>query len=312
MRGALPTLIGQVEVDADQVTESGISEVSSGEWILAGAVFLGSVALAMILRRVVEKIVDRDSPRVIGRLAGRVAAFLIVVLGFFYALSSVDVAVGPLIGGLGILGIAIAFSLQEILGNFASGILLQTRRPFRVGDQIVSNEYEGEVEDVNFRAVQIRNFDGETVYIPNSMVLQNPIVNWTKTPSRRTTLEIGVAYDSDLARAREVLIGAMEGCEHVLGDPTPQALVYEFGESSINFAVRFWHGAKILEMWRARDEAAQAAKRALDEAGFTIPFPQRTLWFGPGNTELTLGSSERAGGGPPAREPSQSGSGPAR
>lgn len=300
MSSPLPSLLAQVEVDPDQVSDSGISEVSGGEWLLAAGVFVASALLAIVVRRIVERLVDRDSPRTIGRLAGRVAAFLIVVLGFFYALSSVDVAVGPLLGGLGIIGIAIAFSLQDVLANFAAGVILQTRRPIRVGDQIVSNELEGEVEDVTFRSVQIKDFDGETVYIPNSMVLQNPIVNWTKTPNRRTTLEIGVAYDSDLARAQEVLTEAMEGCERVLAHPAPQAFVYEFGESSINFAVRFWHGATILEMWRARDEAAQAAKRALDEHGFTIPFPQRTLWFGPGNTELSVSRRESGLGPGPA------------
>ena len=301
MSSPLPSLLAQVEVDTKEVSESGISDVSSGEWLLAAAVFVGSIVVAIVVRRIVERIVDRDSPRTIGRLAGRVVAFLIVVMGFFYALSSVDVAVGPLLGGLGIIGIALAFSLQDILANFAAGVMLQARRPIRIGDQIVSNEFEGEVEDVNFRAVQIRDFDGETVYIPNSMVLQNPITNWTRTPTRRTTLEIGVAYDSDLARVQEVLIEAMEGCERVLSHPAPEAFVYEFGESSINFAARFWHGATIVEMWRARDEAAQAAKRAFDEHGITIPFPQRTVWFGPGNTELTVARRERGPGSTDAR-----------
>jgi small conductance mechanosensitive channel len=154
--------------------------------------------------------------------------------------------------------------------------------------------------------VQIRDFDGETVFIPNSMVLQNPITNWTKTPTRRTTLEIGVAYESDLARAQEILVGALENCDGVLSEPEPEAWVYEFGENSINFAVRFWHGATIMDMWRARDAAAQAAKRALDEHGFTIPFPQRTLWFGPGNNQLNVSRSDRAPGerGTPESPPS--------
>ncbi|HKJ36935.1 MAG TPA: mechanosensitive ion channel family protein [Solirubrobacterales bacterium] len=290
------SLLAQVEVDPDQVSDSGISEVSGGEWVLAAGVFIASIVIAIVVRRVIERLVDRDSPRAIGRLAGRLTAFLIVVLGFFYALSSVDVAVGPLLGGLGILGIAIAFSLQDVLANFAAGVILQTKRPVRVGDQIVSNDFEGEVEDVDFRALKIRDFDGETVYIPNSMVLQNPITNWTRTPTRRTTLEIGVAYDTDLEAAQRVFVEAMENCEGVLSRPAPEAYVYEFGESSINFAVRFWHGAKILEMWKARDAAAQAAKRALDEAGITIPFPQRTLWFGPGNTKLEVEQSERPPG----------------
>lgn len=291
MGSPLLSLLAQVEPDLQQVSDSGISEVTTTEWVLAGGVFLAAIALAMIGRRVVERLAGRTGPPAIGRLGGRLAAFLIIVLGFFYALSSVDVAVGPLLGGLGIVGIALAFSLQEILGNFAAGVLLQTRRPIRIGDQIVTNELEGKVADVNFRSVELHTFDGETVFVPNSMVLQNPITNWTKTPTRRTTLTIGLAYDSDLAEAQRVLIEAIDGCDGVHSKPVPQAFVYEFGESSINLALRFWHGAEIVDMWRARDAAAQAAKLALDEHDFTMPFPQRTLWFGPDNTELRIASA---------------------
>ncbi len=290
------SLLAQIEPDLEKVSQSGIEDVSTTEWIVGAAVFVGSIVLAMIVRRVVERLLQRTGPPAVCRLGGRVAAFLVVVLGFFYALQSIDVAVGPLLGGLGILGIALAFSLQEILGNFASGVLLQTRRPIRIGDQIVTAEYEGEVEDVNFRSVELKTFDGETVYVPNSMVLQNPITNWTKTPLRRTSLEVGVAYDTDLAEAQRIIIAAVDGLDPIESHPPTEAFVHEFGDSSINFSVRFWHGATIYDMWQARDVAAQAIKRAFDEAGITIPFPQSTLWFGPGNTELTVGRSDRAPG----------------
>lgn len=291
------SLLAQVEPDLDQVSESGITDVTTEEWVIAAGVFVASLIIAAIARKAIERVLDRaGGPHQIAILGARVAGFLIVTLGFFYALRSVDVAVGPLIGGLGILGIALAFALQEILGNFASGVILQARRPIRIGDQVVSNEYEGQVEDVNFRSVRLRTFDGETVYLPNSMVLQNPVTNWTKTPTRRTSLAVGVAYDTDLDRAQQILIDAVSGLPGIEDSPAPEAYAYEFADSSINFEVRFWHGATILEMWRARDEASRSIKRALDEAGITIPFPQQTLWFGPDNTELTINTNSRPPG----------------
>ena len=286
---SLMSLLAQVETNLKTIDKSGISDVSTGEWVLGVAVFVASLIVAVVARRLVERVMSRSGSPSITHLAGSTAAFLIVVLGFFYALSSVDVSVGPLIGGLGIADrrIAVAFALQEILGNFAAGVLLQLRRPIRIGDQIVSNEYEGLVRDVNFRSVRLRTFDGETVYLPNSMVLQNPIINWTKTPTRRTSLIVGVAYDTDLGLAQRTMIGAVEGLEGIEGPPHEvEAFAYEFGDSSINFEVRFWHKAEIKEMWEARDRATQAIKIALDEAAITIPFPQTTLWFGPGGTEL--------------------------
>ncbi|MEJ7824840.1 MAG: hypothetical protein WKF48_05400 [Solirubrobacteraceae bacterium] len=96
------------------------------------------------------------------------------------------------------------------------------------------------------------------------------------------------SYDDDLAGVQRTILAAVGSVADVETDPAPQAFVYEFGESSINFAVRFWHGAEILSMWRARDAVAQAVTRKLDEEGYTIPFPQRTLWFGPGETQLAV------------------------
>lgn len=277
-------LIAQVETDLEQVNDSGIAEVSTGEWLLALGVFVGSIILAVAIGRMVRRVLRDSGPPTLRLLAGRVASFLLVLLGFFYALSSIDVAVGPLLGGLGIIGIALAFSLQDILANFAAGVMIQARRPIRIGDQIVSNDYEGQVEDVNFRVVRIRTFDGEEVYIPNAMVLQNPITNWTRTPTRRTSLVVGVAYDSDLALAQRTMIDAVSDLAQVIsGEHAVEAFAYEFGESSINFEVRFWHGATIGEMWRARDAAAQAIHRALGAVNVTIPFPQRTLTFEPGS-----------------------------
>ena len=293
-------LVAQVSTDLQSLDQSGISNVSTGQWILAIAIVIVALILGGAARRVIERVASRSLSPSVAHLAARVGAALIVILGFFYALASVDVAVGPLLGGLGILGIALAFALQEILGNFAAGVLLQARRPIRVGDQVVSNEFEGLVEDVNFRSVRLRTFDGETVYLPNSMVLQNPITNWTKTPTRRTSICVGVAYDTDLAVAQQTMLEAVDALEMIEGAPHEvEVFVYEFGESSIDFEVRFWHGATNIEMWVARDAAAQAVKRALDQAAITIPFPQSTVWFGPGNTELRTRALD-PGSAPPA------------
>lgn len=293
------------ETDVKAISDSGIGDVSTGEWLFAVALFFGAIVVSAITRRAVTKLVEKSGPHGIAVLAGRATAFLVIILGFFYALSSIDIAVGPLLGGLGIAGLAFAFALQEILGNFVAGILLQLRRPIKVGDQIVTNEFEGEVKDVNLRSVKMRTFDGEEVYVPNSMVLENPIVNWTRTPTRRTVLTVGVAYDTDLAEAQRLITEAVSKIEEIEDHPEVQAFVEEFGESSINFAIRYWHGATIVEEWRARDKAAQAIKGAFDEAGITIPFPQRTLWFGPGNAELSVSTrnGNPQGGGDSAPAP---------
>lgn len=126
------------------------------------------------------------------------------------------------------------------------------------------------------------------MYLPNAEVLKNPIVNYTRTPYSRTELTVGVAYDTDLEVAQQALLRACGSTTEVRHEPPPEAWALEFGESSINFTVRYWHPADIASRWRVRSAVAMSIKRALDDAGITIPFPQRTLWFGPGNTALQV------------------------
>ena len=263
-------------------------EVTFAEGVEAAVVFLVAVLLAVVLRRLLVRTVDREASRHLGRVLGRFLSVVVVGVGAVYALDIVGVRIGPLLGALGVGGIALAFAAQDILQNLIAGVMLQIRHPFRIGDQIGSKDFEGVVDDINLRTVELTTYDGLTVYLPNADVLKNPIVNYTRTPVSRTELIVGVAYDTDLERAREVLIGACVATEGVRDHPVPEAWVFEFGESSIDIAVRYWHPADIASRWRVRSAVAISVKRALDEAGMTIPFPQRTLWFGPGGTSLQV------------------------
>ena len=264
---------------------------------LFGAVVLGlTLMLAVVVRRVTITVLDRgDSDRHTGRVVGRLASVVVVVAGTVYALELAGLQVGPMLGALGIGGIALAFAAQDILSNFVAGILLQVRRPFRVGDEIASGDFEGRVEDVNLRSVRLRTYDGVTVYLPNAEVLQSAISNYTKTPLNRTAIAVGVAYDSDLERVRSIILSACDDVSEVVADPPPEAWVESFGDSSINIEVRYWHAADIASRWRARNDVALAVKRAFDEGGVTIPFPQRTLWFGPGSTTLRVEDGQQEG-----------------
>ena len=118
---------------------------------------------------------------------------------------------GPLIGALGITGIAIAFALTAILENVFASVVLKTRRPIKIGDQITTHDHSGTVEEINFRTVVLRNFDGEKVVLPSSMVNNERVVNHTDRPTRRTVLPVGVAYGTDLAHAQSVILQAVQG-----------------------------------------------------------------------------------------------------
>ena len=263
-------------------------DVSLSEALQSLSVLAATIIASLVLRRVLVRWAERRGSAHIGRTLGRFLSVVIIGIGLVYSLDILGVRIGPLVGALGIGGIALAFAAQDLLANLIAGVMISIRRPIRYGDQIATGEYEGTVEDVNLRTVEIRTYDGNTVLVPNKDVLQNPIVNYTRTPYRRTETIVGVAYDTDLERARQVLLAACGAVEEVREQPPPEAWVFEFGESSINIALRYWHPADIASVWRVRSAVAISAKHALDEARITIPFPQRTLWFGPGKSALGL------------------------
>jgi small-conductance mechanosensitive channel len=247
------------------------------DWLWAGGITLGAVILATVAFRLVSRLAQRAVAPLVARLLGRLAAIVVFVFGFFYAMQQVGVSVAPLFGILGLLGLALAFAFQEVLENFIAGILLSARRPFSQGDEITTSDHRGIVEDVSLRELTIRTYDGEMVIIPNRSVWNNPLVNHTRKGTRRTTVGVGVAYDSSLPDVERILLDTLRATEGVLDEPAPQAFAHEFGDSSINFALRFWHAAPISAEWDVRNRVVQRVHAALNEAGVEIPFPQRVV-----------------------------------
>ncbi|HSM02952.1 MAG TPA: mechanosensitive ion channel family protein [Acidimicrobiia bacterium] len=274
---------GQTDIDLEGLTVQ--------DWI-TGAVIVGvTIVLAIAVRRLTSRILRRvDMDPGPARLVGRFFAFIVVVAGFVYSLNALEIAIGPVLGALGVGGLALAFALQDIIENLIAGIMLQTRRPFRIGDQVVVGGYEGQIEDVSLRSTLLRTYDGRRVFVPSADVLKNAIENNTAFDRRRTTLLIGVAYDTDLESARRTILEALEGVDAVLTTPEPGAFVETFGGSSIDFAVWFWHRPRIGDLWEARHDAAVAIKRAFDAAGIEIPFPIRTIAFSEGTREAISGA----------------------
>lgn len=267
-----------------------IGRLTLSDWLWAAGLVSGAILLAWIAYRVVHRVVAVPAAPLVARLVARFAAAVVFAVGFVYAMQQVGVSIAPLLGLIGLFGLALAFAFQDVLENFIAGVFLSIRRPFSEGDEIATDEHVGVVEDVQLRALTLRTFDGVRVYVPNSSVWTNPIVNYTALGTRRTTLEIGVAYDADLAAVQRLLEDATLRVDDVASEPAPQAYVYEFGASSINFALRFWHDPSIADQWRTRDAVAKAVKSILDDAGVEIPFPQRVV-------EIVGGQTVAADGG---------------
>ncbi|MCP3989803.1 MAG: mechanosensitive ion channel family protein, partial [Actinomycetia bacterium] len=176
-------------------------------------------------------------------------------------------------------GFALAFALQDVVENFLAGLILQASRPFNASDEIETGDYEGTVNAFDARTITLTTPEGETVRIPSAEVIKQPIVNHTQIGRRRSTVEIGVAYGTDLTMAQRVAIEAVTALDTVHDDPAPEALLFQFGGSSVDIAVRFWHGPTIAEKWQARNDVMAVLDVAFKDNAITIPFPQQTVHF---------------------------------
>lgn len=254
-----------------------LSGLSLADWLWAGGILLVALLIAISVGRLVTRVIDRRASTFIARLVGRVVGAMFLAVGFVYALNQLGVSIGPILGLLGLAGLALALSFQALLENVIAGVFMSIRRPFDAGHQVSIDGHDGTVESITFREVSLVTFDGVRVYLPNADVWSKPIVNFTTMGNRRTTLEVGVSYGTDLDAAQNVMLDVLQRTDGVVAEPEPEALVEEFGDSGVLFAVRFWHNPDIAVEWRVRDQLARALKRRFDTEGITIPFPQRVV-----------------------------------
>lgn len=184
-----------------------------------------------------------------------------------------------LIAGLGIGSIAIGLAFKDTFENFLAGFLILMRKPMRIGDDIECDGIDARVEDISIRDSYLRKRSGELVIVPNSHLFKNPVEVVTDRPLRRISVEVGVGYGDDLDSARQVIRKAVEGLDSRAREKDVDVFATTFNSSSMDFLVRWWTKSRPAEAHASRDEAVSAIKRALDEAGIEIPFPQRTLTF---------------------------------
>ena len=275
-------MIDLVAVLAQSDSESLLdAPLTSGDWIKAGIVLVGTVVLAAAVSRLLRRIVARGIGQGFAAiLTSRFIAYAVFLIGLSYALTVLGVRVGPLLGALGLGGLVLALALQGVVGNFVSSVILQTRRPYTVGDTVLLDGHVGVVEDIDSRTTQIRGLDGTHIRIPNANVAGATIVNLTRNPVRRSSLAVGVAYETDLQQATEAIYAALKRVPRVLPDPAPTVNLDDFGNSSIGFNVLYWHASDVPTELAARHDLVLAIHREFAAESITIAFPQVVVWSG--------------------------------
>ncbi|HIE54472.1 MAG TPA: mechanosensitive ion channel, partial [Chromatiaceae bacterium] len=187
------------------------------------------------------------------------------------ALGELGIQTTSFIAILGAAGLAVGLALQGSLANFAAGFLLIVFRPFKVGDVIEAAGVTGKVSDIQIFTTTLKTPDNKTIIVPNGKLGNDNIVNYSTQKTRRVDITVGVAYDSDLKKVRNILEKIVEEDQRILKEPAPQIVVGELADSSVNFFVRVWVNSA--DYWDVFFDTNEIVKMRLDEAGINIPYP---------------------------------------
>ena len=207
-----------------------------------------------------------------------VVRYLIIAFGIVFALSSLGIDLSKFNLMAGALGLGIGFGLQTVISNFVSGLILVFERPIHVGDTVEVNNLLGTVDRIGVRSSSVITFDGAEVVVPNNNLIANDLINWTLSDSiKRVEILIGTKYGSDPNKILKILKEAVKSSDDALKDPAPQALFSDFGDSSLNFKLRFWVHYEV--GLQAKSDVSIAIYNLFEKHGIEIPFPQQDVYL---------------------------------
>lgn len=207
--------------------------------------------------------------------AGNILYALGMAFVVIAALSKLGVETTSLAAVIAAAGLAIGLALQGSLANFAAGVLIILFRPFTVGNYIEGAGVSGTVEEISIFTTQLKTPDNKVVIVPNGQMTGGSITNYSKKPTRRVDMVVGVGYDDNLAKVKKVLEKILASEDRILKDPEFLIAVSELGDSSVNLVVRPWVNSA--DYWPVKFDLTEKIKTTFDEEGISIPYPQRDL-----------------------------------
>jgi small conductance mechanosensitive channel len=251
--------------------------------IVAVLVFLLAVFISRKTKRLFGKAISKISDnKTVNKLISNILSAIVIMIGIFvsFEMLNLDKAVTSLLAGAGVAGLAVSLAFKDPVLNIVSGISLSIKKYINIGDQIETNGFTGTVKEIKLSTTNITTFTGEDLSIPNNLIIQQPLMNYTRTKERRVDLSCGVSYSDDLEKVIEIVENTIKN--EIDTDKSKEINVFfeEFGGSSINFVAQFWMStSEQFNYLRTRSKAIIAIKKAFDKEGIDIPFPIRTINF---------------------------------
>lgn len=265
-------------------------EVTVLNILVALLIFFGALLFSKVLALNVRRSLKEKVAREHLELIIKVFSYAIIIIAVIWALPHLGIEPSGLMVAGGIVGLAIGFASQSIVGNLVSGLFLIMERPVKIGDTIEIGGIFGIVEDIRIISTTLRTFDGLYLRIPNETVFTSNITNLVAYAARRFEYTVGIRYSDDAGKAIEVIKKVIDERPLALKNPAPMVFVDELGDNSVDIVVRIWAPTK--EWLEVKTELLWKIKTALEAEGIEIPFPQRVLWFAdnPPNLEKQLES----------------------
>ena len=224
------------------------------------------------LRKIMEK---REVDPGVRGFSLSILGVVLNILLFIVIITKLGVETTSFAAILAAAALAIGLALQGSLSNFAGGVLIIVLKPYRVGDFIKAQGESGTVTDISIFYTILTTTNNQRVIIPNGQLSNNKVTNYSYEPTRRNNMTVGISYDSDIKKSREVLLNIVNSDERVLKDPAPVVLVGGLGDNSVDLSLRFW--ANQADYWGLHFDTIEKLKTELEDAGVSFPFPQRDV-----------------------------------
>ncbi len=221
-----------------------------------------------------------DSPLLLNVVA-RAIAIPVLLVGLYIVLlfSNLTRLALTVLGGTGIAGLILGLAFRDITENYLASLVLSFRNPFRMGDYIAVDGSEGIVQNLNTRTTVLLTLDGNHVQIPNAIVFKSKIVNFSSSPNRRSEFSVGIGYDCAISQAQDIILGVLKGHDAVLAEPEPLVLVHELKAATVDLKVYYWFDSTVYSPIKIQSAMLRLTKRALLEAGISMPDDAREIVF---------------------------------
>lgn len=236
---------------------------------------IGRWVVSAIARGVVGALNRANVDQTLTKFLRSLVYMTLMVFIILTAVGVLGVPTANFLAILGAAGLAVGLALKDSLANFSSGVMLVFFRPFKVGDYVDAGGVGGTVDSISIFNTVIKTPDNRVITVPNSLIYGSTITNYSAEATRRIDLVFGVGYGDNIARAKEIIDGVLKSDARILAEPAPTIMLLELADSSVNIAVRPW--VKSGDYWEVRGCVLEMVKRALEDEGLSIPFPQRDL-----------------------------------